>query len=309
MEEGFEMARTVRLILEGRRRGVLRLTETENGLSAEAALPGAETVACVSDTGAARARLVNGRAELGIRDVRAAAVGEGGRLIAAGFTGAGREPRTRLFERLRMLLAEDGAEKAGAEKAAERGRKGAEAAGDTAIENEGAEAVRAKAAEREGKEGVKRTAPAVGRLGGISPRSAVSEEVLEMAERLFTGLCGADAALPEGAKNAAPKAKTGARIAEPRRNAVPTEKPVPQTPPPEPAYPAQNPFPKTFPRSEWTRRGEALTGVFTRGGERFTVSAVPAAKDDRSGALVWARRLMGRDGRVWFVEVRREEER
>ena len=130
-----------------------------------------------------------------------------------------------------------------------------------------------------------------------------------MAERLFTGLYGAGAALPEGAKNAAPKAKTGVRIAEPRRDAVPTEKPAPQTPPPEPAYPAQNPFPKTFPRSEWTRRGEALTGVFTRGGERFTVSAVPAAKDDRSGALVWARRLMGRDGRVWFVEVRREEER
>lgn len=285
------MGRVTRIILEGRRRGVLRLTETEDGVMAETSMSGAETVACISEAEGRTAFLVNGRAKLKIKDVRAAAVGAGGRLIAAGFSGALNGQRARFFERLRLLIA-GSMEKEKVPRSAQVGEK--EAPSEPVRENKKAPAQENKTAAAPSAPAQAPAAPVPSRtLGSVSPRSAVSESVLEMARLLFGGLdAGGD---------------------DPPNSFSPSEKaaePSPKQPFAIAPERAQNPFPRMFPRSEWVRRGEELTGDFSQNGERFIIKAIPASpKGGAAGTengLIWARSVPGRDGRAYFVEVRRK---
>lgn len=300
--------------MEGSRRGVLRLTETDSGTNAETAITGADTVALISKGGAARAYLAGGRASLPVKGAYAAAVGEKGRLVAAGFSersAENPEPRARVYERLRMLLAEDegsGNEREGAEDepAKERTQSGEEAGQSGDEQTTGAKKA-APANEKKAEDGMTEDArKALAERGFSKPKSPVSENVLQMAMRLFGSLFGgafvnssADAARKDMPLNDTSPAGAAEGLPVQRE----AESPGPKK---QPAERVRNPFPKHFPRSEWHREGSALVGGFVKNGSRFEVRAVPAAQN-RENTLIWANRIRSADGIPYFVEVREEK--
>jgi hypothetical protein len=269
-------------------------------------LTGDTLVYSFGNAGLLRTAQEGGRALIPQGGVCALALAREGRLLASGFTGACRTDRGRLLEEMRIRAA---AETAAREKPVPKR--------ETLAPRRETPAPRTETPEN-----VKNQAPRGRALAprALAPSAETTFRILEMAERLFGAMGGAGVSKPaedeeSGVGNASAEPFSDPSDCPPGADcsaslARPPVLPLPDHSPDDPdrlRRPAENPFPKTFPRSVWRDMGGgALSGEAVKNGRRIEIFALPAPK----GAFASPRAglMTGKDGRRFFVEIREKRQ-
>lgn len=200
----------------------------------------------------------------------AVAVEKDGRLVSAGFSGGTRAEKSRILDELRIRAAGEYAGKEPREV-----KTGSEKAAPPADKPAPARTEPAQTAPAQtvpAQTVPARTEPARAESAAAVPRANadVTEMILKQAERLFAALGTAEKEEPEPS-------------------------------------PIRNPFPKTFPNSEWRRLpgDERLYGTANVNGRKVRLVALPAEARQNNSRSGRARAVLSADGKRYFI-VRQE---